>query len=121
MQGVPITELEINHTTGAPGSFFELTGAGFPIQSNASISINGQHIGTIPVEENGAFTFSLSTPNADAGRYFVTASVNPAATVSFLIETTATVHPKAGEPTIFEVPAGLGFSHTIFIPLVGED
>ncbi|MCA9924396.1 MAG: hypothetical protein KC421_18595, partial [Anaerolineales bacterium] len=64
-------ELLMNYNTGAPGSYFSVTGQNFPANSTASISVNGRSLGTTSVDVNGRFFFVLTTDSANEGTYFV--------------------------------------------------
>ena len=111
--------LSINYNTGAPGSYFTITGTGFPANSPANISINSLVLGTEPTDANGDFTFLLSTSSADEGVYYVTVSVNPSATVQFILDSNEPIRVKDGTGTIFSVPAGIVYKQ-VFLPLVIE-
>jgi hypothetical protein len=115
---IPVSTLDINYDSGAPGSFFTLTGSGFPPNGIAVISVNGTVLGTMSIDGSGNFTFLLSTTNADVGSYYVTASVNPSATVKFKLSSDKPIRPQDGSGTIFHLPAGIPYIKTITIPLV---
>ena len=116
--GVPCTTLTINHATGAPGSFFLLTGAGFPTNETANIMVNGRSLGTVPTDENGRFALTLTTEIADNGTYFATARVNPSATVKFILNANAPRHPRIGDATLLAVPTGIAFTHFYSLPVI---
>lgn len=112
------TSLTVNYQSGAPGSYFTLTGINFPPNDTANISINGTSLGDVTTNLDGSFTFILSTDNADEGAYFVTATVNPSATTSFVIDSNEPTRPQEGSAIIFNVPAGIAFTDTLFLPIV---
>ena len=116
----PQPHLDINHLSGKPGSFFKVTGSGYPANSNASVTVNGTSLGTLTTDGAGGFEFELDTTNADEGNYFVTVSVNSAsATVEFRVDSGApAMWSSEGSPTLFDIPAGVAFSMTIYMPLV---
>jgi len=113
-----VPSLAINFATGAPGSYFTFTGIDFPANDTATITVNGQELGNVPTNTNGEFVFLFSTTNADEGAYFVTANVNPSATTRFTLDSNEPVRPQDGTGTVFEVPAGIAFTETIYLPLV---
>jgi photosystem II stability/assembly factor-like uncharacterized protein len=114
-----VPTLTINYTNGSPGSFFTLTGANFPSNSVATVIINGRTLtNTIPVDSLGGLTFQLSTAQADAGRYFVTAAVNPSATTDFTLDTTDPIRPQEGSGPIISVPNGIAFTEFLYLPLI---
>ena len=111
-------ELNINYNSGAPGSFFTLTGVYFPPDSTATIQVNGQILGAVNTDGGGSFTFVLDTANADVGAYFVTTTVNPSATARFTLESSEPVRPQEGGGPVFDVSAGIALTEFVFLPLV---
>ena len=114
----PSATLDINYDAGAPGSFFTLSGRNFPANAIAAISVNGTALGTIPTDGSGSFSFLLSTPNADEGTYFVTAAVNPSATVQFILSADKPTRAQEGSGTVFDVPAGIAYTESVFLPII---
>jgi hypothetical protein len=111
-------EMAINYSTGAPGSYFTFTGTDFPVNDTATISVNGVILGSVDTGENGTFQFWLSTDSAASGAYFVTASINPSATVRFDLSPNAPVHSQEGSGPLFDVPVGIAFTELIYLPLI---
>jgi predicted outer membrane repeat protein len=114
----PSAALGINYDAGAPGSFFTLSGRNFPANATAAISVNGTALGTIPTDGSGSFSFLLSTTNADVGTYYVTASVNPSAFVRFVLSSDKPTRPQEGSGTVFDIPPGIAFTKSVFLPMV---
>ena len=114
----PAPTLDINYLTGEPGSFFTLTGSNFPISSSVNIFVNNLLLGSIQSDTYGSFTFLLSTAQANEGIYFVTASVNPSATVRFDLDITEPLRTQNGSGTIFEVPSDIEYTDLIYLPIV---
>jgi len=113
------TDLTINHPDGAPGSYFTLTGSGFPANATATISANEHELGTVPIDAIGGFTFLLSTTNADEGIYMITASVNPSATTQLILDATEPIRPQEGTGSIIDIPEGIAVTNRqIFLPLL---
>jgi len=114
----PAATLDINYSSGAPGSFFTLTGENFPINSTVWVSVNGRLLGTVQSDSQGSFTFLLDTSQANEGIYFVDASVNPSVRVRFDLDASEPSRTQEGSGTIFEVPEGIQFVDLVYIPLV---
>ncbi|MBE7531551.1 MAG: hypothetical protein HND44_24100 [Chloroflexi bacterium] len=114
--GIP--EVTLNYNTGAPGSFFEVAGAGFPANDSAAITVNNHVLGNIVTDGNGDLSFLLSTDNSDEGMYFVTVSVNPQATTHFSVDLDAPVRPQAGNGPVFAVPEGIALTEFSFLPVL---
>jgi len=110
--------LSINYTSGSPGSFFTLSGSDFPPDSTATIVVNGRTLGTISTDSAGNFVFLLNTDQADEGHYIVTVTVNPSASVRFILDSNEPIRPQEGSGTIFDVPSGIAFSSFVYLPLV---
>jgi hypothetical protein len=110
--------LAINYRTGASGSYFTLTGFGFPPNDTAHLTVNEITLGSIATDPHGGFTLILSTANANEGSYFVTATVNPSAMTTFIVAPNEPIRPQEGIASIFNVPAGIAFTETVFLPVV---
>jgi hypothetical protein len=116
---VTVISLTINHTTGAPGSFFNITGAGYPADSTATISINGVVVGTVLTGQDGSFSITLQTmPNSREGTYIVTVSVNPSATVQYQLQANAPLRTQEGNLPVYAVPENIVAWHFIYLPVV---
>ncbi len=110
-------EMAINHTAGAPGSYFNLAGTGFPPGETAFILVNEQLLGDLPVDASGAVSFTLTTDEADPGVYHVRVSVNPAAGVQFTLDENEPVQPREGDFPLVVVPDGLIMRY-VYLPFV---
>ena len=112
-----VPSLAIDHTSGAPGSFFTLSGSGFPAGEEAAVSANGRDLGSVGVSSEGGFEFFLSTTGADEGYYLITASVNPNAIAQFEISVAEPEWLQGGSGPILEVPVGIAFTDRLFLPV----
>jgi hypothetical protein len=108
----------MNYSEGAPGSFFNVTGGGFPANQTASVSVNGTSLGILSTNSSGGFTFTLTTTNADEGIYNVSVRVNPSAMVRFALDASASLKPQEGNYPSFAVPPGIAITQEIYLPLV---
>jgi len=115
----PAAALTSNYASGKPGSFFTLEGANFPVGEAATVTVNGQMLGTVPTDANGDLIFLLNTDQADSGHYVVTATVNPSSSVTFILDPSKALRPQEGQGTVFSVPGGLVFH--VYLPLVQAD
>ncbi|MEZ4633800.1 MAG: ABC transporter substrate-binding protein [Caldilineaceae bacterium] len=109
--------LTINYTSGGPGSYFTVTGSGFPPNSTATISLNGAYLATQKTDTSGGLTFILNTNQGDAGRYEVLVSVNPQARTVFTVQPDAPQRPKETSDPEIPVPPGIAISET-FLPFL---
>jgi peptide/nickel transport system substrate-binding protein len=112
-----IPELNINYTSGSPGSYFTLTGTNYPPNSTAMISINGTVIQTLSTDADGAIEFVFNTNQADVGYYEVTVSVNPSADTAFELAQGEPQREKEGTAPEVTVPEGIAISK-VYLPLV---
>ncbi|MBN2389519.1 MAG: ABC transporter substrate-binding protein [Anaerolineae bacterium] len=110
-------ELDINYTTGSPGSFFTLTGSNYPPNSTAMVSINGNVIQTLFTDESGNIEFVLNTDQADVGYYEVTVSVNPSASMAFELAMDEPQREQEDQVPVVPVPPGIAINK-IYLPLV---
>jgi hypothetical protein len=113
----PNATLVINYTSGRPGSYFTVEGANFPFSSNASITANGNLLGSVPTDSFGDLLFLLNTEQADEGEYIITATVNQGSSARFVLDSSRLIRPQEGTGTIFNVPGGL-VTHFVNLPLI---
>lgn len=112
------TSLEINHNSGAIGSYFNVVGEGFPPNTTTTISINNQVIfPTLTTDESGNIQFTLNTDSADPGVYYVTVSVNPESTSRFILSSDEPQHPLEGSFYLLDVPEGIALQE-VYLPLL---
>ena len=116
--GMP-SSLLINHTTGKPGSYFTLSGAGFPAGGTATVTVNGRVLtNALAVDSAGGVAFRLNTGQAGAGRYVATVSVNPSATVVFTLDSSTPLRAQQGSGPTFDVPSGIALTKILYLPLI---
>jgi hypothetical protein len=117
---MPQPALTLNYPTGAPGSYFNAVGTGWPSNQEVALVVNGHNLGALTVAANGMFTVTLGTQalGAGEGSYFVTASFNPSAQARFTLDSAAPLREQEGSWLILEIPAGIAFTEHIFLPLL---
>jgi hypothetical protein len=106
--------LTIDHTEGAPGSFFTVTGFNYPPEEDFDVLVNGVKIGEVTSDPAGGFTFLIDTTGADPGTYDVVVGTP---TVRFWLIVDAPLWPQEGEGTVFSLPAGID-AHYYYFPLI---
>lgn len=111
--------LGVNYVTGAPGSYFTLTGAGSLVTDTITVTVNSQAIGTIPVTPDGSYEFILSTAGADVGHYTVGVVAPFADEVAvFWLDPQDPIRPMEGSGSILlVVPPGIA-QHLRFFPVL---
>jgi hypothetical protein len=114
--GVYTPVLDVNATTGGPGSVFYFTGSNYPPNGPATIYIDGSPEGTVMTDSSGTASFFINTLGAAAGTYNVTmeANINASATRSIeLVNGSAVVTPPPGAngSTIF-------INDVLFFPII---
>jgi len=110
--------LQLNYPDGAPGSFFTVTGNGYPANSIVHIRVNNHELGTTITNVSGDFTIILDTLGAEEGYYLVTATVNPTAVVRFTLDVDQPGRPQEGSDTILTVPPDIAFTNLLYLPVV---
>lgn len=112
--GVYEGQLDVNYDDGRPGSYFRFTGSNFPPNQTATILRNGEAIGSMMTNGNGQLAFNLSTNQAAAGVYTITAAVgaNAAGSDSFTLANNAPLRPLEGDGPIFSLV------ELIYLPLI---
>jgi peptide/nickel transport system substrate-binding protein len=113
----PQPQVQINYPGGAAGSYFNVTGTGFPPDSTASIVANDHILGQQPVDGSGAVAFTLTTGQADPGVYHLRVQANPVAGLRFTVDPAAPERPREGEAPLVVVPEGL-IPYYIYLPVV---
>ena len=114
-----VPQLAINYDTGAPGSFFTVSGSNFPAGQYATVIVNGTVLtNTLAVDSNGAFSLIMDTQGAESGYYIVSASMNIGRTVQFTLDANAPLRAQEGNGTLLQVPADIAFSSRVFLPVV---
>lgn len=112
------TSLEINHASGAVGSYLNVTGEGFPPNATTTINVNDEVLSTsLSTDSSGTIQFTLDTNSADLGVYYVSVSVNPKSTARFVLSSDEPEHPLEGSFTLLEIPAGIALQE-VYLPLI---
>jgi hypothetical protein len=114
--GVYTPVLDVNATTGAPGSVFYFTGSNYPPNSPATIYIDGSPVGMVTTDGSGAASFFVNTLGAAAGSYNVTMETNINASATQSVDlvaggTAVTPPPGATGPTVF-------VNNVLFFPII---
>lgn len=110
--------LEINFSSGSPGSTFAIDGYDFMTETLASIDANGTSLGSVNTDGLGGLSFQIATDNADEGAYLTTATTNPSASVHFSLDSELPLRMPEGSGVVLDVPAGIALDEFVFIPVV---
>lgn len=113
-----LATLSINYTRGRPGSYFTLKGTNYPPNSTAVVACNGQVLQTLATDGLGEIEFVLNTGQADPGRYDITVSVNPSATISLELGPLEPQRPKESSAPEVSMPKGIAIINKVHLPLV---
>jgi hypothetical protein len=125
----PRPALQLNYSTGIPGSFFNLSGSNFLPGSTVDVKTNGVQISplslssgneyqgtlSIPIDSNGQFTITLDTTQADPGFYLI--STGPAQTKLDLTPS-GVLHTKVGSFTTLSIPPHSAFTVQLFLSTI---
>lgn len=114
---LPPPELAISYPTGAPGSYLNVLGSGFPAGGTASVAVNNHLLADVPVDDSGELAFTLATDEADEGVYHVQVRVNPVAGVQFELDSAEPARPLEGELPLVTVPDGL-ITYYVYLPVL---
>lgn len=124
---VPLAEarpatLMVNYATAHVGSTLTLIGSGLPYSSTLPILINSTTLtDTVQVNPSGELIIYLTTQAADNGAYQLQLGNPPVATVTFLLQERATLHPTEGGGVTYAIPAGIGQPiNDLYLPVVGR-
>jgi len=111
----PVAVVNVNHTTGAPNSFFTFQASGFPANATATIFINNVLLTTVQTDGTGLLAFTISTSNLPTGTYTVRVEVNPTATVTFAIDSNAPLRANESGAPVFAAPPEAA-QHKLYLP-----
>ncbi len=112
--------LTINFDTGAPGSYFNLRGSGLPANTNGTIAVNGQNIGTITTDALGNVDFTLRAVSSSDGYYMVVVSVNPTVTTLYRVSGAAPQHARSGSAPVFDVTSAVAPNAVLHLTVIGR-
>lgn len=99
--------LDINHTSGQPGSFFSVTGSNYTPDSTVNVSVNGVLLGTVNSDSNGALAFQIDSTGADTGTYFLEATGAETGLTQFDLSDDQPLWPQEGTGDVFQLPANI--------------
>ena len=108
--------LDCNYAGGAPGSYFNLNGDHFTPNQSTPISVNGFHLGDVPISSHSTFTFTLSTDNAGEGIYLVKVGDQPALKLRLMLDAKQPMRPKEGDYIVIDIPAGIALTPRFYLP-----
>lgn len=109
--------MTINYESGCVGSFFTITGVGFPAKSTAVIKINDYVIDTLLTDSEGSVEFVLDTTQATTGTYEVIVSVNPTASTGFQLSNNQPLRPLESSAPVIAIPQGIAIIKN-YLPLI---
>lgn len=120
----PDPSSSMNYLSGAPGSYFTITGKDFEANLPVGIAVNGKNIGSLQAKKDGTVTFLLSTDNADSGLYTLTISATnlikraSESRIEFILDDDAPLRSQEGTGTTFDVPAGIAYGGSLYLPFL---
>lgn len=116
----PLTTVSLNYDTGAPGSYFTVSGDHFPLTNTATVEVNGYGLGSVVTDGTGHFTAVLSSTLASSGAYYVTVRVAPyEATALLILNPNAPLRPLESSGPIFVIPSGIA-RQLRFLPVLSR-
>jgi hypothetical protein len=111
------TTLDVNHSSGQPGSFFTVTGANYPPSATATILANGVALGDVQTDGNGNLVFVIDTTGAALGYYTVVASPAPNVSTRFTLVQNGPQWPQDVTAPVLQLPADIA-QQVVFLPVV---
>ena len=109
--------LQINHPSGSPGSFFTVTGTGFSPETMVDVVANGVSLGGLETSETGDLLFLIDSSGADDGYYQIEVIGNEAATTQLVLDVDEPTWPAEDEGPVFNLPAGIA-QQVLFMPVI---
>lgn len=110
--------LNVNYSTGAPGSFFVFNGSNWEINSTAVVSANGVTLGTVNTNSSGSLTFQIiSTGATQQGVYAITVTQGAnQISRSITVRADAPLRPGSGDG--FILPNGIALDESVYLPII---
>jgi len=109
--------LQINHPSGSPGSFFTVTGTGFSPETMVDVVANGVSLGGLETSETGDLLFLIDSSGADDGYYQIEVIGNEAAITQLVLDVDEPTWPAEDEGPVFNLPAGIA-QQVLFMPVI---
>ena len=109
--------LDVNHTSGSPGSFFTISGINFSADTMVSIYANGTPLGDLQVSGSGDFQFLINSSGADTGFYLIEVVGNESAATQIILNADEPLWPQENEGSVFNLPVGIA-EQLIFMPVI---
>lgn len=112
-----VPTLDVTHTAGATGSYFNVTGSNFPASSEVKIDVNGHYLGTVQVTAPGTFAVTLDTREASSGYYRLTTPQISSIAAWFRLDPADPIWPREGEHPVWTIPAGIE-ARMLYLPCI---
>ncbi|MCL4826734.1 MAG: trypsin-like serine protease [Caldilinea sp.] len=109
--------LAVDYTTGAPGSYFQVTGRGFTPNSQETLLANGVSLGSVQTDVDGSFTVVLSTYFADIGSYWLSTET-PSAPLEIHLHMSSEVRPRSNHSQMELLLSADRAIHRLYMPVV---
>ncbi|MCL4859219.1 MAG: CAP domain-containing protein [Caldilineaceae bacterium] len=113
-----LASLAIDHSVGAPGSYFTIQATGFPPHADATVGVDRNSVATLTTDAAGALRFVLGTAGLAPGTYTVSVQVNPVVVISFVLDTAAPVHPHTEDAPLIDLAPILGLGQFLYLPVI---
>ncbi len=110
--------LSVNHTIGAPGSYFVFSGANWAVNGTAVVQANGVTLGNVNSDGSGNLNFQIITSGStQQGIYAITVTQGSSQlSQSINVRAGATVWPGSGSG--FTLPNGIALDQFIYLPII---
>lgn len=121
-----VPAMGVNYTSGAPGSYFTVSGYNFPPNQPVTIAANERVLGSTTAAADGSFSVIIDTTGADVGTYLVTGDsagisleqISGDAVTRFELRNGAPLRPRQSTTLpLFLLPPGLA-QQQVFLPLI---
>lgn len=109
--------LEINHPSGSPGSYFTVTGTGFSPETTVNVSANGILLGVLDTSETGDLLFLINSDGADLGFYLIEVVGNEAAATQLILNSDDPQWVAEDEGPVFVLPTGIA-QQVLYMPVI---
>lgn len=121
--------VSVDFTTGAPGSYFTITGFNFPAGKIVKVKVNGRELASLTTSDTGSFTVVFNSATSGIGTYDVEVEVEDRIRAAALADqrdasfTVLVGAPLRARPAttgaLVDLPSGLARSY-LYLPQVAK-
>lgn len=108
----------VDHTLGAPGSYFVFSGANWEANGTAVVHANGVTLGNVATDANGNVNFQIITDGSTQQGVYIISIAQGSTQLSRTITVWAGAPLHPGSGTSFALPNGIALDEFTYLPVI---